>query len=273
MSDVSASEAVVEAPEPGAAEGAVPNAPAAAAARAPLSAEEYERRLQAQGRDLREQRRQIRALNERLNQAGAQPHTPAERAAKPDMETNPIGYMRWADQRLEFYERREAEAARQQEEQSRQQAAVAQIARRMEDFEKDFADDHPDYFKAAAHFRTARTAELAEEGVSAADMAQALRQDFVNVIARATRAGKDPAEVVYKLARNRGFGADSDDKKLQTISRAANAGRTLSGAGGAAGEAELTVEYVNGLSGKAFTEARARLRAQTLAAEKKAARG
>jgi hypothetical protein len=266
MSDVAASEAVVEAPE---VDGAAADAPA----RAPLSNEEYERRLQAQGRDLRDQRRQIRELNERLTQIGAQPQTREERAAKPDMNASPVEYMRWADQRLEFYERREAEAVRQQDEQQRQQAAVAQIARRMEDFEKDFAEDNPDYYKAAAHFRTARTAELAEEGVSGADMAQALQQDFVNVIARATRAGKDPAEVVYKLARNRGFGADSDDKKLQTISRAANAGRTLSGAGGAVGASELTLEYVNSLSGKAFTEARARLRAQTLAAEKKAARG
>ena len=244
-----------------------------AQAKSRLSPDEYERRLQSQGRDLREQRRQIRELTERIASAGAAPATRAERAAEPDLEADPMGWMKYARARLQFYEERESASERQQAEIERQNAEVSKIARSFGDAEKDFAEDHPDYYKAAEHFRKARTEELAEEGVASADMGRSLQQDFVNIIARATRAGKDPAEVIYGLAKRRGFGADGDDKKLATIDRASRAGRTLSGAGGSAGENELTLEYVNTLKGKAFTEARAKLREQMRAAERRSARG
>ena len=145
---------------------------------------------------------------------------------------------------------------------------MAQIGKRMDEYERDFREDHADYDEAVAHFRKVRQDELSESGVSGSELGDALRQDLVSVVARAIRAGKDPAEVFYKLAKNRGFGVDKPDKKLETIERAAQAGRSLSTSSTRTGDGELTFEYVSSLKGKAFTEAFAKLKAQAKAAEK-----
>jgi hypothetical protein len=63
MSDVSTAEDNAPAAD---ADGVGEGQESQAQAKARLSPDEYERRLQSQGRDLREQRRQIRELSERI---------------------------------------------------------------------------------------------------------------------------------------------------------------------------------------------------------------
>ena len=232
-------------------------------AKTPLSPDEYERRLQAQGRDLRDQRRQIRELNERLNTAGAQPQTKTERAAEPDLEADPIAWMKYAKTRLAEFDTQAENESRRDREQRAQQAQLQQISQKMTESEADFADDHADYFDAAAHFRKAREEELLEEGTSRAQLGAALQMDLANIVNRAIQAGKDPAQVIYSLAKRRGFGGvDASDKKLTTIARAQAAGKSLSLGGGSQGGQDLTYEYVSTLSGQALLDAKAKLRAQ-----------
>lgn len=238
--------------------------------KAPLSPEEYERRLQAQGRDLREQRSEIRTLREMIQM---RPQLAAEikaDQAEPDMDQDPIAWMKYAKGELDAFKTERKQSDQSAKQQAEQQAGMAQIARRMDDYERDFREEHPDYNDAATHFRTVRTEELAESGVAPSEMAAALQRDLVEVVARAIRANKDPAEVVYKLAKNRGFGVDASTKKLQTIERAANAGKSLSQASGRTGDGELTFEFVAGLRGKDLREGYQKLRAQAKAAERRA---
>jgi hypothetical protein len=230
--------------------------------RAPLSAEEYERRLQAQGRDLREQRAQIRQLTAAMESKGAEPQTRAEKAAEPDIDADPIAWMRYAKGRLEGFDQERTQQEAQERQSQQQVAAISAIASQMSDYERDFRSDNPDYDKAAAHYRNARAEELLEEGTPQGNINEALRMELINVVARAIRGGKDPADVVYKLAKKRGFGVDGSEKKLQTLEKAQAAGKSLSGSGGRSGDGEITIEYVNSLSGKEFTEARMKLRAQ-----------
>ena len=237
-------------------------------AKQPLAPEEYERRLQAQSRDLREQRREIASLREMIQSRPALAAEIKADAAEPDMDADPIGWMKYAKGELDAYKTERANAAAQEKQQREQQAAMAQIGKRMDEYERDFREDHADYDDAVAHFRKVRQDELSESGVSASELGDALRQDLVSVVARAIRAGKDPAEVVYKLAKNRGFGVDKSDTKLETIARAASAGRSLSQGSTRTGDGELTYEYVSGLKGKAFTDAWAKLKAQEKAAER-----
>lgn len=232
------------------------------AARGRLSPEEYEKRLDAQKRDLREQRGRIRSLEEMIRMKGAEPVTRAEKAAEPNIDEDPIAWMKYAKTRLEGFDaERTADEERTKREQA-QSGEVAQIAQRMQEFEKDYRDDHPDYDDAVAHFRKVRTEELGDEGVSGAEMNNALVQELVSIVARAVRAGKDPADVIYKLSKKRGFGVDGSTKKLQTIERAQQAGKSLSQAGGRQGDGELTYEYVSSLKGEEFRKAFQKLRAQ-----------
>lgn len=242
-------------------------------AKAPLAPEEYERRMSAQSRDLREQRREIASLREMISMRPALAADIKADVTEPDMDADPIGWMKYAKGELDAFKSERAQQERDTKAQQEQQQAMAQIGKRMDEYERDFREDHADYNDAVAHFRKVREEELSESGTSAGEMADALRQDLVNIVARAIRAGKDPAEVVYKLAKNRGFAVDAPDKKLQTIERAAQAGKSLSQGSTRTGDGELTYEQVSALKGKAFTEAWTKLKAQERAAERAARRG
>jgi hypothetical protein len=237
-------------------------------AKQPLTPEEYDRRLGAATRDLREQRREIAALREAIQM---RPQLNAEIKAdtsEPDMDADPIGWMKYAKGELDAFKKERAEADKQAKAEQEQHAQLAQLGKRMDEYESEFREDHADYNDAVQFFQKARIAELKDEGVTDGEMTRALQQSFSTIVARAINSGKDPAEVVYKLAKNRGFGVDKPDKKLETIERAAQAGRSLSQGSTRTGDGELTFEYVSSLKGKEFTEAFARLKAQAKAAEK-----
>ena len=239
------------------------------AVKEPLSPEELAKRYDAARRDLREQRQEIRALREMITMKTADnPQAMREatkRAPKPSIDEDPIAYMKWADGIIADIDAADEQKARAEQQANEQNGQIQQIARRMQEYEKDFRDDHPDYDQAAEHYRKMRAEELADEGVSGHEVGQALVSELVSVVARAIRAGKDPAQVVYSLAKKRGFGVDGSSKKLQTIERAQQAGKSLSQTGGRGGDGELTIEYVNTLKGKAFTDGVAKLKAQAKA--------
>lgn len=224
--------------------------------REPLPYEEMEKRYRALGRDVSAQRREIRELREAL-QRGPAP-TQAQQDALdegPDPDVDPIGFIKFARDYMNGVRRNEREQQKQQDAQNQQQAQLAQIGTRMEEFEADFRSDHRDYDDAAKHFREERTKELREQGVSEAELGNQLRLDLMTTIARAMRAGKDPADIIYKLAKNRGFGGlDAGEKKLDTIAKAATAGKSLSSTSGGAraNSGEATFETVTNLSGKEF---------------------
>jgi hypothetical protein len=229
-----------------------------------LAPEEYERRLESQGRDLRIQRQQIRELQTAIESKGAQPQTKAEREAMPNEDEDPIAFIKYAKKRIQEWDANETQAQEQQRVQNEQHNQQAQIARRMEEFEGDFRADHPDYDKAAAHFRTTLGEELQEAGFSGQELNGQLTLNLINIVSRAIRANKDPAKVLYDLAKKRGFGSTSEkDPKLETIAKAQAAGKSLSQGGNRGGDGEVTYEFVNSLPrGKERDDAFKKLRAQ-----------
>ncbi len=252
MSDVAAAETI----ETGA------EAPIEGQTREPLPYEEMEKRYRALGRDVSAQRREIRELREALTRGPAPTQTQQDALDEgPDPDVDPIGFIKFARAYMNDVRRSERETQRQAEAQNQQQAQLTQIQTRMVEYESDFRSDHPDYDEAAAHFRDERVKELREQGVSEGELGSQLRIDLMTTIARAIRAGKDPADIIYKLAKNRGFGVDPGEKKLDTIAKAATAGKSLSStSGGGRASGEITVEYVNTLKGQAFLDGVKRLR-------------
>lgn len=190
----------------------------------------------------------------------------------PDVDTDPIGNIEALRKIALKLTQREQETQRATQAQTAQQRQFAQINSRMQEYEADFSETNPDYNDAAAHFRTARMAELQEQGYEGDELTTALRSELVGLVARSLQSGKDPAEVVYKLAKNRGFGTgsgkenletvDKPNKKLETIDRGQKASRSLSGMSGKTGDNELSAESVSRLEGAAFDQAFAKLRSQ-----------
>ena len=73
--------------------------------------------------------------------------------------------------------------------------------------ETEFTKEHPDYQQALLHMRTQRAEQLQElfpDATQAQILAQ-LRVEEVQAAARAVQAGKNPAQVAYKLAGTFGY--------------------------------------------------------------------
>jgi len=152
--------------------------------------------------------------------------------------------------------------------QTAQQQQFQAINTRMQSYEVDFLADNPDYNDAATHFRESRKAELEDMGYAGAELQAALTNDLVGLAVRSMQSGKDPAEVVYNLAKKRGFGVeiakkvDEPSKTLQAVERGQKAGKSLSTVGAKTGDGALTAESVMKLDGAAFDAALAKLKAQ-----------
>lgn len=103
---------------------------------------------------------------------------------------------------------------------------VRSIATNMETYEKDFSEDHPDYIEAATHYRNARITELEDLGYTGDRLMQKVASEFFTMVNDVVKSGRDPAEVVYGLAKRRGFksGKAAADAKLQKLQQASASG-------------------------------------------------
>lgn len=245
-------------------------------AKDPLPYETLQRRLSDQQKATRAERRARRDLEARLEalerggkSSDAKPGETQAQALRrlaanmPDEEQDPIGALKYVRTVLgQFDEQSDAED-RQTANERAQTEQITKIVQTMDEFEADFRDEHPDYDHAATHFMKSRSEEFQAEGLSGQALQHALGQDFANLVARAIRAGKDPAEVVYALAARRGFntsGVDAADKKLDQIERGQKQARSLPA--GNSSENALTYKTVGELKGADFDKAFDKLRAQ-----------
>lgn len=89
-----------------------------------------------------------------------------------------------------------------------QETAAAQereIAGAASLMEIEFRKTTPDYDIAAQALLRARVGELVATGRNPVQAAQIARQDMLGLAAQALREGRNPAEIVYSLARGRGY--------------------------------------------------------------------
>lgn len=229
--------------------------------------EERERRKEMERR-LTEEAQQRRVLEERTNlllQRIAQPQQEAPAEPLPKPEQDPFGYLTGTLQRQgsDIETVRQQLAVRQQQEQHA--AAVAQIQQQAMALEAEFRSATPDYDAAVAHLRATRARELEIAGF--ADPMQRhnlLSQEALGIAARAMQSGRNPAEMIYEIAKHRGYQRPEAQAPQQTptetpaerIQRAAAAqqqGRGLSQVRGT-GPAPLTANALLEMSPAKFEE-------------------
>lgn len=186
----------------------------------------------------------------------------------PDREKDPVGYL----EALALEAKREAAAvqqALQQRGQHDQQAQViATIQQHATAAEMQFRQKAPDYDAAVAHLVSARHRQLELAGYSApADRQALIAQEAMGLAARAMQERRDPAEIIYALAKEFGYAPPQQtpqqqpdpEAQLQAVARGQQQARaSLSSARGAGpsavtGEtiAKMTEEQFNGWYEKA----------------------
>lgn len=248
----------------------------------PLSPEELAKRnsdLQKATRSERQKRRELErtlaAVQQRLDRyeagQGSQSEQPAER---PDPSDDPIGYLEYVEKMLSAADAKTAEQRQQEQARQEAQRETEAIVSRVAEYENDFRELNPDYDAAVEHLYGLKKAEYEDSGYSPEEAHAMVMQEFLTRSKRAFAAGKDPAEIVYSLAKKGGYspkGGEKDPKageqRLEAVERGQRATSALSAAPGG-GARELSAEAVSRLNGAAFDAAFAKLRERALEMER-----
>lgn len=236
----------------------------AEAERAPLPAEELQRRYDNTRTALSEERSKRRELERRLEalESGggrrqADDTRATDRRAPADEEdidpdVDPIGAMKQLRAKVAAYEAQDRLERENEEQRQRRETAIGRVEQRLQEHETDFREDHPDYDDAARHYAQARARELLGFGISEGNVKTMLREEFAVLAQRAMEARKNPAAVVYEMAKGRGYKrggtakepADKGGKaptgagaqtRLKDIARGARATSALQAGGGRSG--------------------------------------
>lgn len=252
------------APAPAAAE-AAPE-PAAPAAEAPPAAAEpdYKARLHGATQALAQTRQQLMQAKRAL--AEAQGQTPSKPAIQiPDVNDDPIAALNAIrDLALAMQSEQATEAERTAQETAQSQY-ISELKGAYEESEALFEAIQPDYRDAAGHYVTQRTAELQVLGVSEGDAKAAIYNELLRLTDVAVQAGRSPAEVLYNLAKTRGYApraatpaapAPVPGAALAAVEAGQAAAKTLSAAGGRTPAADQSPEArLANLSGAALVSA------------------
>lgn len=219
----------------------------------------------------REAERQVRDLSARLERLETREKAPTQReeddlleainALREDDE-DPITDLAQMKRAMKAFVRQQNQDSEADQRANAERERIAGLSRFMSEAEADFAEDHPDYTDAVKHFTAARREDFEDMGYAGTDLEAELAKDFLGLVQRAAKGGRDPAEVVYNLAKKRGFqsGKAAAEAKLKEIARAADAGTGATA--GRNGDGRLTADSINKLTGAAYDAAWAKLEKQ-----------
>jgi len=175
-----------------------------------------------------------------------------EQPAEPDETTDPIATIGHLRQRLAAIEA----GGQQQSEQARQQARIASLAQAAAADAQQFRGKTPDYGDAYEFFKQNRAAELQFYGVPAQEIANIIGQEELQIAASAFQRQQSPAEVLYNVAKHRGYKpkapAPPAGEQIDRIADGQERSRTLSSAGGGATGSAMTAERLLKMSPAEF---------------------
>ena len=248
-------------PVPPAAEPSAPadssSAPAKDARMVPIAAlhEERERRKELQRQVEAVTRRTDERLNAIAQKLAPQPEPVAKREM-PDPERDTVGAVKMTAEEVKIL----SDFKRQIETRAAQAQTVQAVLGQASQLEREFVQTTPDYHEAGAFLRTARAQELAALGVDPYRAQQIVAAESVQLAHAALQHGRNPAQVIYTLAKTRGYAGQqqqhvSDDAaKLARIAKGQEAATSLGAASGAP-PAKTGIEALLALSDGDFAKA------------------
>jgi len=198
---------------------------------------ELDRQLRERDRELAELRGRFSVI-ERLN-------APPPPAPPPSVEEDIFGAVRATGEAVEELRQRMASRDAQDRAARREQDVVAAYRSDAAQFEA----SHPDFRAAYSHLLASRAQELAALGYDdPRAIHDALMADEFAVAQAALARRQSPAEIIYNLARQRGYAGGAQaapgrgGERLASIARGQAANKSLSATGGAGGDADISAE-------------------------------
>jgi hypothetical protein len=154
----------------------------------------------------------------------------------PSFDEDPLEALRHQQEQQAKYlqQQHQTEQQRQQDYElnQRYQAFVNQCAEAVEEFKK----STPDYLDAYGYLKETRVKEFEALGYNQKQISQLIHDDEAAIAANAFQSGKNPAELIYNLAKTRGFQTPTQkqqaEQKMQQINKGVQMSKSLNSAGG-----------------------------------------
>ncbi len=250
--------AAAPAPTP-AAPAAAPTAPSnVESPQVPLAALHEERRRRA---EIDAERQQLRTQLEQMRNAMQAAQAPQA----PDPNEDPMGYLSYQNQQLQAQVQQMAEWRTQQEQMRQEQQQYASLTQQVAASEQVFRAKTPDYDAAAQFALQMEDRRLAAFYPDPAQRQQMLRMEAANILSQSIQQGRDPAEVLYSMARNMGYSTPAAPAPAPAAAAASAPAptpaaavvdtiqkglkqQTLAASGGSTPPSELTPEMLAGIS-------------------------
>lgn len=229
--------------------------------------QDFERQLRDQeARYQRLQDRTERLLGrfEEVQRAKTQPQEQPKKdePPEPDRNSDPLGWMQY---KIEQFERmnmtraeQEAKMRQQYEAEQQNQQVFQKFYDTLQTVEDGFRETHQDYDAAVNHLAATRDHELAMYGYTPQQRQQIITQEFVQTSAQLMQAGRNPAEIFYNAARQKGYDAKqaspAPQQPKKTVKELAQTRkRTAAPSGGGPAEREVvTAEALTDMSDEDF---------------------
>lgn len=205
------------------------------------------REEQKRSRDLETQLAELRGKFSIIERINAPPQQTA-----PDPETDFLGAVRHQGETVAQLQKRldDQEAARkaEQDQAKQTQSLISGYSAAAAEFEQ----RTPDFKAAYQHLLHSRVQELSALGYDGEAIRQTLQNEEMAIAQTAFRNERNPGEVIYELAKHRGYvkkaepppggGKGSAADKLDTIERGQGLHKSLSSTGGSSGDVEMTAD-------------------------------
>ena len=168
------------------------------------------------------------------------------------IDEDPVGYL----EKQGKLTQEKIEALAKQMQDSNAETRVDQLRRHIDGLEKEFAGKNPDYLVALEHLKTSRLAQHTLIGVPEAEARKAIADELTWAVQNALKSNKNPAEVVYNLAKSMGYSKKESNtvatQTLKELARAQQNNRTLAELPGETGKDEMDVDAANAMNDDEF---------------------
>ena len=172
-----------------------------------------------------------------------------DQPSPPEYEQDPLGNLKYSTESV----RKEIEETRKWREQlensQKTQQQFQEFHNRVNSAEARFAQEHPDYWEAAQHVAKTQKETLELLGVPNEHLDTALQRHLMGLVATAMQTGKDPAKVIYDLAKKGGF-SGKKPQDMETLKKGVEASKSVPS--GKNNETSLSLEGLAKLSDEDF---------------------
>jgi hypothetical protein len=170
--------------------------------------QEIERQLQTERAELTRQREERARIDERLqlimqaSQQQIEQQQQPEQPQVPDPEENPFAYMRYLENQIAQLSQHTQGVSQH----FQRQDEYASVKSAFQADANSFTQQQPDFIHAYQHLIRARDRELQRLGrVDPQERARIINQEELMIVGEALRGGKSAAQLMYELAKDRGY--------------------------------------------------------------------